>query len=85
MHFQEHRLFNSELIDLRSKISNVFVTGIYDMIYSQLFKGRPHGGCAFVIKQDLKIDVHMLDNVSLNNRCHACVISVCSEKSTITF
>ena len=82
---QEHWLFNSELSDLESKIGNVFVTGISGMSDSELLKGRPRGGCAVVIKKDLKIGVQVVDNVCLNNRCHACVISVCSEKNTFKF
>ncbi|ELU11202.1 hypothetical protein CAPTEDRAFT_203318, partial [Capitella teleta] len=69
---QEHWGLTNQLCDLESRLDNARVYGKSGMDESQPLVGRPHGGCAVIVRKDLKCSVEPV--TTMNKRLFSCLI-----------
>jgi hypothetical protein len=70
---QEHWYFDTEISSLESSIGNIQVYGVSGMDDTELLTGRPFGGCAILINNDLKCK---FTPIQLNKRSCGGIITV---------
>jgi hypothetical protein len=69
---QEHWGLTDQMRDLESRLDNARVYGKSGMDESQPLVGRPHGGCAVIVRKDLKCSVEPV--TTMNKRLFSCLI-----------
>ncbi|ELU15695.1 hypothetical protein CAPTEDRAFT_201113 [Capitella teleta] len=68
----QHWGLTDQLRDLESRLDNARVYGKSGMDESQPLVGRPHGGCAVIVRKDLKCPVEPV--TTMNKRLFSCLI-----------
>ncbi|ELU09859.1 hypothetical protein CAPTEDRAFT_205644 [Capitella teleta] len=68
----KHWGLTDQMRDLESRLDNARVYGKSGMDESQPLVGRPHGGCAVIVRKDLKCSVEPV--TTMNKRLFSCLI-----------